>query len=59
MKTQKVTLNGIKNMLSRAEMKKIMAGSGTPNCLSHGEDCNIDPQGLPCCNSCDESGRCS
>ena len=28
MKTQKLSLNSIKNVLSRAEMKKIMAGSG-------------------------------
>ena len=28
MKTQKLNLKSIKNVLSRAEMKKIMAGSG-------------------------------
>jgi len=33
MKTEKLSLNGIKNVLSRAEMKKIMAGSSPqPNC---------------------------
>ena len=33
MKTEKLNLKGIKNVLSRAEMKKIMAGSGSgPNC---------------------------
>jgi 4-diphosphocytidyl-2C-methyl-D-erythritol kinase len=29
MKTEKLSLSNMKNMLSRAEMKKIMAGSGT------------------------------
>jgi len=28
MKIEKLSLNGIKNMLSRTELKKIMAGSG-------------------------------
>jgi len=33
MKIEKLSLNGIKNVLSRAELKKIMAGSGSgPNC---------------------------
>jgi hypothetical protein len=35
MKTQKMSLANIKNRLSRAEMKKIMAGSG-----DHGGQCD-------------------
>jgi hypothetical protein len=32
MKTEKLSLKGIKNVLSRAELKKIMAGSGGCSC---------------------------
>jgi len=32
MKSEKLSLKGIKNVLSRAELKKIMAGSGGPTC---------------------------
>jgi hypothetical protein len=32
MKKEKLSLNGIKNVLSRKEMKKIMAGSGIYAC---------------------------
>jgi len=32
MKKQKLSLNGIKNVLSRTEMKQIMAGSGIYYC---------------------------
>jgi hypothetical protein len=36
MKTEKLSLSSIKNVLSRAEMKMIMAGSGTYNCQCEG-----------------------
>ena len=32
MKTEKLSLKGIKNVLSRSEMKNIMAGSGSTSC---------------------------
>lgn len=32
MKNEKLSLKGIKNVLSRTELKKIMAGSGCCNC---------------------------
>jgi len=38
MKTEKMSLKGIKNVLSRAEMKKIMAGSGD-GCIGPGLAC--------------------
>ena len=42
MKTEKLSLKGIKNVLNRAELKKIMAGSGGP--------CNTcGPGGYNCC----------
>jgi len=44
MKIEKLSLNGIKNVLSRAELKKIMAGSGGggPGCENGGWE-------IPCC----------
>lgn len=36
MKTEKLSLGNIKNKLSRAEMKKIMAGSGFNCCMCFG-----------------------
>lgn len=48
MKTEKLSLNGIKNVLSRAEMKKVMAGSG--GCVSGTNNCVYIYGGtLPCC----------
>ena len=47
MKKEKLSLKSIKNVLSRQEMKKIMAGSGTP-CIPIGQTyCNIP--GSICC----------
>lgn len=47
MKTEKLNLKSIKNVLSRAEMKKIMAGSGG-SCVPLGQtNCNIPT--TPCC----------
>lgn len=58
MKTQKMNFKNIKNVLSRSEMKKIMAGSsggsgGTGGsggagggCVDSGQVCDID---LECC----------
>ena len=47
MKTEKLDLKSIKNVLSRTEMKKIMAGSGG-TCVPHGQtNCNIPT--TPCC----------
>jgi hypothetical protein len=47
MKTEKLSLKGIKNVLSRAEMKKILAGSGS--CVPLGQtNCNIPT--TPCCS---------
>jgi len=38
MKKEKLSLKGVKNTLSRKEMKKITAGSGP--CLAQGVSCN-------------------
>jgi len=46
MKTEKLSLSGIKNVLSRAELKKIMAGSG--GCVGFGIACN-GTTGNTCC----------
>jgi len=43
MKTEKLSLSGIKNVLSRAELKKIMAGSGGLSCGSTCDDLGRDP----------------
>jgi len=52
MKKEKLSLGGIKNALSRAEMKKIMAGSG--GCVYGTQNCIYIYGGtLPCC-----SGHC-
>ena len=42
MKREKLSLGGIKNVLSRAELKKIMAGSGCTGCTNEGLS-------IPCC----------
>jgi hypothetical protein len=47
MKTEKLNLKSIKNVLSRNEMKKIMAGSG-PVCSDGNQQCG-GPSGQPCC----------
>ena len=41
MKTQKLSFNAISGVLSRSEMKKIMAGSGDDGsgCPCYGQDC--------------------
>ena len=52
MKKEKLSLKGIKNVLSRGEMRKIMAGSGGTNC-NVGTVCNTwPPPQKPCCNGC-------
>jgi hypothetical protein len=50
MKTEKLSLKSIKNVLSRAELKKIMAGSGggCNTCVSPNECCEcLDNHGNP------------
>lgn len=51
MKMQKLSLKGVKNVLSRAEMKNIMAGSGGGGCRSWGNPCNVGETGMGslCC----------
>ena len=46
MKREKLSLKGIKNVLSRTEMKKIMAGS---NCIAEFSSCTPNPSYNPCC----------
>lgn len=46
MKKEKLSLGSIKNVLSRAEMKKIMAGSG--NCNLRGGACGPYTQAVCC-----------
>jgi hypothetical protein len=47
MTPKKLTFTGIKNVLSKEDMKAIMAGSG---CLGLGSSCNA---GVQCCsNNC-------
>ena len=48
MKTEKLNLGAIKNVLSRREMKKIMAGSGP--CGTLGASCG-GHTGVVCCPS--------
>ena len=50
MKTEKSNLKSIKNVMSRDEMRKIMAGSGTGpgRCAEGGEVCG-GPTGIDCC----------
>ncbi|MFI5139574.1 MAG: hypothetical protein ACHQIM_17270 [Sphingobacteriales bacterium] len=58
MKTEKMSLKSIKNVLSRAEMKKIMAGSGGDTCGSYTPCPTInDPHHLPCCVVCAPVGQ--
>lgn len=49
MKTLKMSLENIQGKLSRAEMKKVMAGSGAPTCT----DNSCGALKLPCCSSSD------
>jgi len=51
MKIEKLSLNGIKNVLSRAELKKIMAGSGggTPPGNPPPGGCPNLGYAIPCC----------
>ena len=56
MKTKKLSLSSIKNVLSRAEMKTIMAGSGGCRALNPNESCSdgskcVDANGY-CSNCC-------
>jgi len=50
MKTQKLNLKSIKNVMSRDEMRKIMAGSGSGpgGCAIYGQQCG-GPSGDACC----------
>lgn len=67
MKTEKLSLNNIKNVLSRSEMKKIMAGSGTCRSyqsagpyLIYGSCVTMSTAqatpGSDCCDSCASHG---
>jgi len=53
MRTEKLSLKNIKNVLSRSEMKRVMAGSGGGGC-NYGSACNLPfPEQNPiCCSSC-------
>jgi hypothetical protein len=53
MKKEKLSLKGIKNVLSRDEMKMIMAGSGGGGCAIGGP-CpdGFSQNHVPCCNMC-------
>jgi hypothetical protein len=57
MKKEKLNLQSIKNVLSREELKKIMAGSGM--CAGIGGICNINA-GMTCCDwtFCNNNGIC-
>lgn len=49
MKLKKLNLSEIKGKLSRAELKKIMAGSGDGHCICvNNEGCDIGQVCLPC-----------
>ncbi len=61
MKTEKMSLKSFKNALNRAEMKKIMAGSGG-GC--NGGGCHIDADCTGECYTCQgvqqgQAGTCS
>jgi hypothetical protein len=57
METKKMSLAAIKGKLSRAEMKNIMAGSGSDGeCVKKGESC---PYFAKCCNECNASFKCT
>lgn len=54
MKKEKMSLANIQGKLSRTEMKKVMAGSGTcPGCYKNRVlySCGPDKAGNPCANS--------
>ena len=57
MQTQKMSLANIKGMLSRVEMKNIMAGSGTGYC---GDKCfnNDDCKESSMCKTCGSDKKC-
>jgi len=48
MKIEKLSLKGIENVLSREELKKISAGSGSGPCIPHGQT-NCNNPGATCC----------
>jgi hypothetical protein len=54
MKKQKLSLGSVKNVLSRAEMRNIMAGSGggCSGCLLDGSLCGDLPPKEQCCGTC-------
>lgn len=57
MKKEKLSLKGIRKVLSRSELKEIMAGSGTPGCRTN-LPCVVNPKGPSeiCCIACVEVG---
>lgn len=50
-KLPKMTLNVIKNVLSRAELKNIMAGSTGEGCLARWVTCSWVTEETDCCGS--------
>lgn len=56
MKTKKMNLNEIKGVLSRDEMRKIMAGSGSNGCPTKACTADTDCDGF--CDYC-ISGNCN
>jgi hypothetical protein len=49
MKPEKISFNNIKEMLSRDEMKKIIAGSGGVSCYC----CDLTHVGTATCSDCE------
>lgn len=52
MQTKKMSLANIQGKLSRAEMKNIMAGSGSSTCMV-GASCTLFANGITYAGSCD------
>lgn len=48
MKTLKMNFKNIKSVLSRDEMKKVMAGSNGGGCVSSGSNCSFCCPGADC-----------
>ncbi len=67
MKKLNLKLGGIKEMLSREQMKKVVGGDGygydggsdPSKCVADGETCPSGFTSARCCNRCMADGKCA